>query len=169
MPSPLEIRTGDVRVFDGVAAVTIGDTIVILWEAAVTIERAERLFDWIDQSVRGAPEGLIMCQLILASSTPPDARARAMLNVRLARLGTKLRRAVVVPLGNAIWQSVVRAIVRTLVMLTRQSAILKIAANESEAFELVAQAAGIRTPKGPEFAASVAALHRALDVPRASG
>ena len=150
---------------DGLASVALGDTLVFLWKEPVTLPR----FMWFIQGcatlARGRPHGMICLDLILPDSQPPTAEVRARMQTEFRSLGPKLRRLVVVPLGDSIWLSVVRTIVRAVLLLSGQSKQHVVAATLEAGIEQVKGVAGPETPSPADLRDAVMNLYLALGVP----
>ena len=153
-----------VVVGDGLASIELGDTLVFLWKEPVTLPR----FKWFIQAcaslARGRPGGMICLDLILPESKPPTAEVRACMQTEFRSLGAGLRRLVVVPLGDSIWLSVVRTIVRAVLLLSGQSKQHVVAATLEAGIEQVQSAAGVETPSPAVLRDAVAKLYLALGV-----
>jgi hypothetical protein len=149
---------------DGVATVIVGDAVVALWQSPAAPHRWRRLM--------GLREGLVArhgsfveLSLILGSSTPPDGALRAEMQADFRRLGPTMRRLVVVPLGNSIWQAAVRAIVRGVLLVSGQSKQQIVAATVDEGITRLLETAGPASPGAGELRKAAASLAQALEVP----
>lgn len=151
-----------VQLFDGVASIALGDVMLTLWQTPARRERVRRVGSWAEELVRRTPGTIAACQFLLPSASPPDAGGRAEARAALRVVLPSARRLVTVPLGDAMWQSVVRGIIRVAVRLSGRSALIKVAANEREAFESLAQVATPRSPGLPELEAGLESLFDAL-------
>jgi hypothetical protein len=69
-----------------------------------------------------------------------------------------------VPVGNSIWMSVVRTIVRSIYMLSGQSSRQVLASTVHEGIEHVRRCAGADTPSRAELTSAVADLCVALSI-----
>src|SRR3954454_9970604 len=103
-------KTVDTR--DGVGLAQLGDTVVALWKAPASLDRWRYQLSRMETMAASRPAGITCLDLILEGSSPPDAALRRQMQVDFRRLGSKLRKFVVVPIGNSIWLSIVRTIVR---------------------------------------------------------
>jgi hypothetical protein len=110
----------EIQVGDEVAFVARGDVILILWKGPSRLARGQWLFDETTQFAEKASSFSCM-QIILPSSSPPDKPMRDESNRWFARFAPKLRTIVTVPVGDALWINVVRAIMRTMFMLHGRS------------------------------------------------
>jgi hypothetical protein len=156
----------DVRVKNGVAMVVSGDALVALWQAPATAERWQWNFADLEQLARRSAAGTVVLDLILPSSSPPNAALRARMRQDFASLGPKLRKLVVVPLGDGLWLSIVRTIVRGTLLVAGQSRQQAVVATIDEGLDRIQQAASPDTPSRAELNAAVDALYGALGLRR---
>ena len=110
------------EMFDGVATLTRGDLLMIVYQKPARLHRSRWLFDRVDEFVKSSPGDKIALMIVLPTADPPDAPTRAENRLRLRRLGPALRCIVTVPVGDAFWTSVVRTIMRALAVLQGRSA-----------------------------------------------
>jgi hypothetical protein len=157
---------GRVLVNDGIAYVTLGDMILVLWKDAARVHRLRWLFDQVDAAVAKHPGGIVGLQLVLPSASPHDGPARNENSVRMRKLGGGLRRLVTVPLGDAFWVTIVRAVMRTLALLSGQSKVQFVANSEDQGLDLALQAASADTPSRQEVIAALDEMYAALGVAR---
>lgn len=151
---------------DGVAVLTRGDTIVFLWKEAATAPR----WAWQQERVRNflaSREDAIWVIVILESSTPPNATLRARMQLDFRMVGPKLRRLVAVPIGTSLWMSVVRTIVRGVLLVSGLARLHVLAGSVEEAVERVREVAGPDTPSASTLREMVETLHRAVTDPPA--
>src|SRR6186713_1552697 len=77
---------------DGVASVTRGDVIVSLWVAPASAPRWRSVvFAELSRLAERCPEGVVLVQVILSTSSPPDMKTRAAVQGDLRSLGPRLR------------------------------------------------------------------------------
>lgn len=110
------------------------------------------------------PAGIACLDLILEGSSPPDAALRRQMQVDFRRLGSKLRRFVVVPIGNSIWLSIVRTIVRGVLLVSGQSQRQRVANSVRQGVDEIRAAATPETPSAEEVLEAIANLSAALGV-----
>ncbi len=151
-----------VRSYDGVGFAIRGDTVTILWKAPARPPRARWLFDQMDQAALDAPEGLLTLMIILPTSAPPDRATAVESAMRLFNLRSVTRKTAVVIIGDSVWRSVAKGILRVL-MPTLDARTLVFAAGVEKAIAKLQGAAGPRTPKAAEIERDVQALYAALD------
>jgi hypothetical protein len=150
-----------VRFYDGVALVGRGDTLSILWKAPARSLRARWLFDQMDRIAAGVPEGILSLMIILPTSAPPDRGTSVEAAERILALRPALRKTVVVIVGESLWRSVAKGVLR--VLIPADSGRLVFAARLESAIPKLLQAAGARTPGAAEIERDVHALYAALD------
>jgi hypothetical protein len=155
---------GSARSFDGVAMACRGDAVLVLWRAAATRSRVVWMGAQLEEAAKTAPNGTVMIQFILPSSNPPDAEARAASGEILRRLDRRLRHVVTVPLGDAMWMNIVRAVMRALMLVTGGSGQISVAAGAQGAFSRLRKFASHATPLDHVLADALAELYGALGV-----
>lgn len=167
MTSPeVTLPPSKVEVFDGVAAVTLGDVLLLLWQSPARRERIVRATAWIDAVMAANPDSIVICQLLLSSASPPDREGRTVAKRAALRFAPRIRRAVMVPLGDSIWQGVVRAILRAAVLIAGHASQLKVVPSERAAIDSLMQVASTRSGSRQQLEAAVEALHAALEIAR---
>jgi len=152
----------ELRVFSGLGAAPIGDTLVYLWTTPVTLERWQWLISQAEQLLRAHPEGVLCLALVASSSSPPDGPMRARMRADFRRLGPQLRRYVTVPLGDSIWMGIVFTIARTVLLLNGQSESQTLARSLDQGLRRLLEAAGPSTPSRGELERAVQELSRLL-------
>src|SRR5580658_1434062 len=98
---------------DAVSLTTREGLVTALWQGPAVVTRGRWLFDRTDEFVAAKPSRkFVILQLILQSSTPPNQEARADMSNRIRKLDKNLVRIVSVPVGDALWASIVGTIMR---------------------------------------------------------
>jgi hypothetical protein len=149
-------------VFDGVAVCTAGDVLLMLWQAPSRLERARWMLGIAERLVKRHPDGIVMIQLVLRSSSPPDGATRADINERLKSHGHLVRRVVTVPVGDAFWSSIVRTMMRAMYLVTDQTRRQVVAATARAGVERVREVASPHTPSRALLLARIEELYGAL-------
>lgn len=153
--------------FDGIAVAVSGDLFVALWSAPGTLERMRWLGQRLDSFADGRGTGdMLMLMVVLPTSTPPEATARAESNAIVKRLGARARLVVTVPLGDSLWLLVVRTVMRTTFVLSGNSKQLSIANTEAEGIRQIVSARRDTTPGAAEIDAMLSGLYSRLGVVR---
>jgi hypothetical protein len=155
-----------VAVFDGVASVTLGDTLVTLWQAPARSARIRHVTSVAAELLGRGPGTIAACQFLLPSASPPRLQERADVSAGVGVVLPRARRLVTTPLGDAAWQSVVRGVMRAGLFLIGQSARVKVAADPAEAFALLGEVATADSPDRAALERALDALHDALGVRR---
>jgi hypothetical protein len=150
-----------VLTYDGVALASRGDVVTILWKAPARILRARWLFDHMDRIVADQPEGVLTLMIILPTSAPPDRATSVESAARTLKLRAATRKAAVVILGESLWQSVAKAILRA--FMPWSSSRLVFAGTVDEGLVKLMKGAGTKTPKPAAIERDVRALYAALD------
>ncbi len=161
-----EQRPQLVAAFDGLVVACAGDVLFALWQKPASAAR----LDWLEQRMEAMAsdyDTFVVCQLILSSSTPPDAALRARVREAMRRFEGRMRYLISVPLGDAIWMGIVRVIMRGIAIISGHAATSSVAATAEEALERIAWAAGGRTPDRDALVAAVLAACSELGVARA--
>lgn len=156
------MTTDKIKVGDGLATFTSGDTVITLWQKDATRGRLEWWNEQVAILAERSPNGMVALSLIASTSGPPDAAVRKLMQGEFRRLGDKLRQLVVLPLGNSIWVSVVRTIVRGTLLLSGMTDRQQVASSLRDGIDRLRRAGGPETPGRAEINAAVAALHHAL-------
>ncbi|MDP2341546.1 MAG: hypothetical protein Q8O67_11330 [Deltaproteobacteria bacterium] len=134
---------------DGISFTELGDVVVLMWSGDARLERARRATTQLERVMRERSDPIIAIQLVRSTSKPPDGPARAEAGHQLALLGSRLRRLITLPLGDAFWMSVVRAVLRAMTLLSRHSAVSAVVGSVDEA---VAEVEKVRSPSTPPSA-----------------
>jgi serine/threonine protein kinase len=163
-----EGRDTNVRSYDGVAFASRGDTVSILWKAPARPLRARWLFDQMDRAAADSPEGLLTLMVILPTSAPPDRTTAVESAVRLFHLRAVTRKTAVIIVGDSVWRSLAKGVLRVLSPTLDASALVFVSGID-KAIATLMTAAGPRTPKAAELARDVNALYAALDPTLANG
>jgi hypothetical protein len=154
-----------VQTHDGVASVTLGDTLLTLWQRPARTARIEHVTAVAADLLARTPGTIVACQFLLPSAGPPRLQERAAIQAGMDLVLPRARRLVTTPLGDAAWLAVVRGVMRVGVTLLGQARVVKVAATPTEAFALLGDAAGADTPDLAALDAAFAALRSALDAP----
>jgi DNA-binding CsgD family transcriptional regulator len=155
----------EVRLFSGVACAALGDTLVVLWSTPATPQRWSWQWARVEELMQEHAAGVICLSLVLSSSTPPDSALRARMKADIAAAAARLRRFVIVPLGDSVWSAIVRTIGRAVLLLSGQSEQQKVAASVDQGLALVLQAAGPSTPPRRDLERTLGELSGLLGVP----
>lgn len=165
--------TAEVEVGDGVATIALGDTLVEVWRSPASAERWRWVQARRDRLLATRTEMLDL-SIILGSSSPPNAALRSEMQADFKRMGPKMRRMVVVPVGTSVWISLVRAIVRGILLVSGGSKQQSVASSLDEGIERVRDLAGADTPMAAvlrdgarRLATALGETDRALEGPRA--
>jgi len=148
---------------DGIAAATYGDVFITLWSLPATAKRWRWQRPILFKLARERPN-VVFLTLILSTSDPPDGALRAEMQGDFRELGSKLRRIIVVPLGSSMWMSVVRTIVRGLLILSGQARNQTIVATVDEGLDVLRDVATADTPSRTEMRALVDKMASSLGV-----
>jgi hypothetical protein len=146
---------------DGVTSLVLGDTHIVLWKAPASLERWKWLMAQTQALSIKFPEGMLRLDFILGTSSPPDARTVSKFQADLRDMGPRLRRYVVVPVGDTVWLSIVRSIVRTALIITGLSKQHSVAATTAEGVTRLLEAARANTPSRKQLVDAVDVLFKA--------
>jgi len=153
---------GAVEVFDGVASITLGDTLVTLWQTPARTERIRHVTEVASRLVGRTSGSIMACQFLLPSASPPRMQERAAIKAGMDVILPNARRLVTIPLGDAAWQSVVRGVMKAGLFLLGQSALVKVASSPSEAFDMLGQVATAASPDRAALEQALADLRAGL-------
>jgi hypothetical protein len=154
-------------IMDGVGIAVVGDTLISLWKEPATVGRCRAVRAEMARMSAQSAEGFLWFNVILSTSSPPDRAARAEIAASLDEVRARLRKLVVVPLGDSLWHSVVRAIVRGMAVVTGMSKQQIVAATVAEGLLQMAKLATPRTPPTKDLEAALYTLCDGLGVDRA--
>ena len=153
-----------VKVASGVAAYVLGDALVTMWRDPASpggwvhqTGEARALYERLRAPIR-------LVGFILRESTPPDEKLRSQMMADLRRDRELYHRIVVVPVGDSLWMSVVRSMVRGGLLLAGLNSRMSVADSAGAAFERLRIGATSQTPGQNDFAAAVDMLTQALGV-----
>jgi hypothetical protein len=158
---------GKTLVEDGVAVLYRGDTVLIVYQAAARLHRTKWLFRSINELAAHRAGDFMAFMVVLPTADPPDAATRAENSAQLRKLGTRLRRLVTAPVGDAFRMSIVRTVMRALAALQGKSGVHFVSNTIEEGLRRIREAAGAETPSVEQLRADLRALHEALGVPLA--
>jgi hypothetical protein len=151
-----------VDVFDGVATVFAGDTLLALWSAPARDARIRHVSARTTALIAQHPMGIAAAQILLPSASPPGLSEVGAVREAMRVVLPKARRLVTVPLGDARWQSAVRGVMRAGLMMVGQSRLVKVVATPEEALTLLVDSGTAATPGRDSLTASLASLFAAL-------
>jgi hypothetical protein len=151
-----------VQVFDGVAAVSQGDVLLIEWKSGAKAARIGWVADRAREVIARSGQGIVAVQLLLPSATPPGLGEVGAVRAALPEVLGGARRLIVVPLGDSVWQALVRTVLRAGLAILGQSERIKVAPSAMAALELVAQVRSPATPDDAALRSRLDALHRVL-------
>ena len=154
------------KIGDGIAVAAVGDTLVTLWRDPATPERVRWLTERLSELASATPGDMIHFMLILASSSPPGAEARALFQKQITELDKrqKLRKFIAIALGDSVWINIVRAMGRTMLFVIGKSHLLKLLANVDEGLAVFRVEAKATSPSAQEVARLTVQLADALGV-----
>jgi hypothetical protein len=145
--------------FEGVSYCAGGDLALVVWSGASTLE-ANR---WVIRRTRTELLGLrsrgLLLQVVPEAATPPNAETRKYIQQEFSVLLPQTSRFVTVPLGGSLNQSVVRTIMRGMILISGMSQIAKVASSLEEGLALLFEKA---TPETPPRAESLRKLQQMM-------
>jgi hypothetical protein len=153
-----------VQTHDGVGIVCRGNLALVLYVADARLHRTRWLFDRVDELISRNTGGIFVLMVIDPSAGPPDAATRAENAARFKRMGSTLLSMVTVASGDDFRVSIVRTVMRAMVLLSGQSDRHVIVASEREGLDRLFSAAkgDSRLPGRPQVEADLSALHAEL-------
>lgn len=153
----------EIEVGDGVAVCEAGDTLVCMWRRPASVKRWSWFTHHLTFLARKNPDGVLCLGLVLPSSTPPDAKTRSILQQDIKGFGSRLRKMVVVPLGDSTWLRVVRTVGRGIFLLSGQGAKHEIARGLDDGIRRIRALASRDTPSEQRLYAAAHALQKRLE------
>jgi hypothetical protein len=153
------------QTYDGVGTVCRGNLALVLYDADARLHRTRWLFDRVDELSARNPDGIFVLMVIGPNAAPPDAATRTENATRFKRIGSALMSMVTVALGDDFRVSIVRTIMRAMILLSRQTDRHVIASTEREGIDRLLAAAknNPRLPTRAQLEADLAALHAQLE------
>jgi hypothetical protein len=142
------------QVHDGVGTAVRGNLLLTYYGADASLERTRWVFDRADELAAGNPDGILCLMVISSTVAPPDGPTRAENEARLEMLDSKMQLLVTVPLGDTI----MRALLRTMIPLQGKRARHVIVASEREGIRRLLELASPQTPSRSEIEADLSAL-----------
>jgi hypothetical protein len=149
---------------DGIAAIALGDTLISLWQEPATLERWQWQLQLQRELLETQPAGIVCLVMILPESSAPNSAVRARMQQDFRSLGTKLRRLVALPLGDTLWLSVVRAMMRAILLVSGLSKQHVVVGRLREALDEIEKAAGPNTRTRGELRAAASRLCSAFGI-----
>jgi hypothetical protein len=149
---------------DGMAMTSLGDTLITIWRDQPVLSSWLHHAKALETLANESGEPIVLLHLILPSSPPPGSEARHRMQSDLRRLGDKVRRMIVVPIGGSLWMNLVRPIVRTVLLLSGHAKRHSVADSVVEAIRQVRAAGSARTPPERELRAAIGTLCVSLGV-----
>ena len=147
---------------DGVAAAEVANVLVMLWQKPASAARWNWQVKLLEQMALHENEGVLLLNIILSTSTPPDAALRKQMTTYLKSSGTRMRKLIAVPLGDSVWQSVVRTIIRGVALISGVSDRQVVVATIAEAIAVTREQGG--RASAAELERAVGLVTAALDV-----
>ena len=151
-----------IKIYDGVAMLTRGDTIVLVYGLPARLHRSRWAYDLADQAAEVNPDGIVVLMVILPTADPPDGPTRAENATRMRKLAPSLRRFVTVAIGDDFRISVVRTVMRALSVLQGKSKVHFVTNTIETGVSLLREAAGPTTPGAEQLMQDVRALYQVL-------
>jgi hypothetical protein len=154
---------GRPRTHDGVAIVTRGDLLLVLYNEPARLARTRWAFDVADEFAAANPEGIVALMVVTATADPPDGPTRAENTARFRRIGPSLRRFVTVPVGDELRMMIVRTIMRGISILQGQLGTHVIEGSIDLGIARIRERASGRTPAHKTIQDDLRSLFAALD------
>jgi hypothetical protein len=149
---------------DGVAVMARGDVVMAVFRAAARLERSRWLFERIDELVRKLQSFMVLL-IVLPTSDPPDRATRVENTARVKAYGERMRRVVTTAVGDSFRQSVVRAIMRALAVISGTSKTQLVVATIDEGIRELMKAKAPETPDAAQIRRDVDELLRLVESP----
>jgi hypothetical protein len=162
---------GHPSTFDGVGVMWRGDVMLIVYQHDARLHRTRWLFDQCEEVCAKLPGGIMALMVVLPTADPPDGPTRHENNSRLKKLGSKLRRLVTVPAGDAFRMSVVRAIMRAISVIQGTTNVQFVCNTIDDGLRVMLVGSSRITPSGAQLFDDLVVIHKALgaEMPRSPG
>jgi serine/threonine protein kinase len=161
LPDEFRFDSGPL-LYDGVALLTRGNAMLVVYQAPARFHRTRWVFDCADRLASRCPEGIVCLMIVLPTADPPDARTRAENARRFKKLGDTLRAMVTVPSGNSLWLNLVRSIMRGINAAQGTSSKFTVSDTIEQGISRLLESADTSLVQRPLLEAGVQALYGAL-------
>lgn len=151
---------------EGVSYCAGGNLALVVWSGPSTLSANRWLIQRARADMPAIRTGGLFLQLIAEATSPPNAETRRYIQQEFADLLPRARRFVTVPLGDSFNQSVVRTIMRGMLLLSGVSGTAKIASNLDEGLSLIFEVATAETPPRPDTLRKLSSMLDEAGVPR---
>jgi hypothetical protein len=158
------VKEHRVQSFDGVVMLAVGDTMLSVWKSGAELHRWRWFRSQMERFAERHENGIQILMLVLSSSAPPGSEVRKEVAESLRRLTSRLRRVTTVAVGESFWLTVVRSIMRTMLLLSGNATRQKVVATIDEGIDSVLSLATPETPSREELRAAIEAMYRELQV-----
>ncbi|HEV8248201.1 MAG TPA: hypothetical protein VGP93_20640, partial [Polyangiaceae bacterium] len=156
---------GKVSVYDGVGMLRRGDTVLMVYQKPARLHRTRWLFDFIDAALTRIDGDILGFLIVLSTADPPDGPTRQENTVRLRKIGSRVRRLVTTPIGDAFWMSVVRAVMRGLNIALGYSSTRFVTDSVEKGLAQLLEVKSSKTPSAQQILADLDAIYLALGEP----
>jgi hypothetical protein len=141
---------GAVERFGGVSCCVGGDLMLVAWGGRSTFEANHWLIQRARSTLKGLPSGGLLLQSIEESAAPPDTETRRYIQHEYSDLLPRTRCFVTVPLGSSFHQTVVRTIMRGMLVVSGMSQIAKVSTSIEDGLNLIFEKSTPKTPSRSE-------------------
>ncbi|MEO6954673.1 MAG: hypothetical protein ABI321_22935 [Polyangia bacterium] len=155
----------DVQVVDDVALTTSGDTVIVLHKGPARIPPFTAMCGHIDALVASGHPSVLVLQFVLPTSSPPDGKTRAFTYSETKRVRAHLHCIVTVALGDDLWTSIVRTVLRGMSTVGGLHGIHFVEKSQEDGFTRLRSKASSNTPSEAALRQITASLYAALDLP----
>lgn len=143
---------------EGVVVRAQGDLGVIVWAGTPTVASNRWLVESLLAGLAEPNESYVVLQVILPQAGTPDTEARRYIQDAFRTRLTGLRLLVTTPLGDSLTVSVVRTIMRGMIILSGQSQRIRLAGSIDEALGALGRESQAATPSRREVLTTLRAL-----------
>ena len=156
-PSPLSR-------YPGVGFLTHGDLALVTWTGEPSLAANRWLVDRMPAQVMSRHPSWLLLQIISPSCGTPGPEARQYVQEAFKTRLATVRCMVTVPLGDSLKQSIVRTIMRGMVILSGRSQTITVASSVDDALRLLGSVSSPDTPGRREVLADLRASFAELGV-----
>lgn len=156
------------QTYDGVGVVMRGNLLLVLYGADARLHRTAWIFDRADEFAARIKAPFLTLMIIAENAAPPDAPTRAENARRFKRLHGYVRGIVTVALGDTVQTSIVRAVMRAMLLLQGQSSRHSIALAVEDGISLLLNDADSSTPNREQIRSDLQTLRERLERSRAT-
>ena len=139
--------------FPGVTFATRGDVGMVVWNGDPTLAANKWVIERAKTDLMSRFPTVLLVQIILETAGQPDAETRRYIEEAFKTHLQPARRMVTIPIGGTLAKTIVRTIMRGMIVVAGRSGVIQISATVAEGLDSLYEKASAHTPKRPEIEA----------------